>query len=64
MKKYIVKAETTRDNKTVKISESGIKKLAPLMAVRKQIRESKGTWIISIEKWEDDKLLKTQSLER
>ena len=64
MKKYIVKAETTRDNKTVKISESGIKKLAPLMAVRKQIRESKGTWIISIEKWEDDKLLKTQFLER
>ena len=34
------------------------------MAVRKQIRELKGTWIISIEKWEDDKLLKTQFLER
>ena len=64
MKKYIVKAETIRDNSLIKLSESGINKIAPLMAVRKQIRELKGTWIISIEKWEDDKLLKTQFLER
>jgi hypothetical protein len=45
MKKYIVKAETIRDNSLIKLSESGINKIAPLMAVRKQIRELKGTWM-------------------
>jgi hypothetical protein len=64
MKKYIVKAETTRDNKTVKISESGIKKSELLMKIRKQIRDLKGSWVIYAETWEDGKLLNVQVLER
>jgi len=64
MRNYIVKAETIRDNRKIEISKLGTNKSEPLMIIRKQIRELKGSWVISAETWEDGKLLNVQVLER